>query len=59
MKHNHAIRFKEAYEFERLLKLTLTLFDVHVKLLQGSHRHLPDISLQQQLQQGGGKVFTG
>lgn len=44
---------------ERLLKLTLTLFDVHVKLLQGSHRHLPDISLQQQLQQGGGKVFTG
>lgn len=55
MKYNHAIRFKEDYE----LKLTLTLFDVHVELLQGSHRHLPDISLQQQLQQGGGKVFTG
>lgn len=52
---------KEDYEYvtELLLKLTLTLFDVHVELLQGSHRHLPDISLQQQLQQGGGKVFTG
>jgi len=44
---------------ELSLKLTLTLFDVHVELLQGSHRHLPDISLQQQLQQGSGEVFTG
>lgn len=35
------------------VKLTLALFDIHIELLQGSHRHLPDISLQQQLQQGG------
>lgn len=35
------------------VKLTLALFDIHVELLQGSHRHLPDVSFQQQLQQRG------
>lgn len=38
--------------------LTLTLFDVHVKLLECSHRYLPDISFKQQLEQGGGQMFT-
>lgn len=48
-------RFKEAYDFSKNIqsckktKLTLALFDIHIKLLQGSHRHLPDIRLQQQL----------
>lgn len=41
------------------VELTLALPHVHIELLQGPHGHLPDISLQEQLQQGGGEVLTG